>query len=161
MTTNREVAERWVFANHDLDLVNGDEHSARSSNRNFWFRGASLYSYQTEIARFVTAPTGEQWVLMDSHSYSMTTSSKHYPACRGAVFREDIRSVCLDFGGIGVAQAFDNNQLNVLLITEKLIDAAETAQTKAIRSKKYASIWIEVRDRIMDQVRFLRDAHLK
>lgn len=59
--------------------------SARSSNGNFSFSGRYLYSYSTVIASFVQSVEGERVALITSRGYSMTTSSKHMPAARGAV----------------------------------------------------------------------------
>jgi hypothetical protein len=49
------------------------------------FQDTTLYSYSTPIARLVTDSRGERVALITSHSYSMTTSSKHMPALYGAV----------------------------------------------------------------------------
>jgi hypothetical protein len=49
------------------------------------FDGDMLYSYATPIGRIVQSSQGETVALLTSHSYSMTTSSKHMPAAWRAV----------------------------------------------------------------------------
>lgn len=61
--SNSELAHLWAQQNRE---------SANSSTGNFSFRGRSLYSYNTEIARFI-----EGRVVYTTHHYSPTTSGKH------------------------------------------------------------------------------------
>lgn len=56
-----------------------DKKRARSSNGNFSFEGATLYSYSTPIAQFYDVDGGEV-CLVTSRRYSVTTSGKHMTA---------------------------------------------------------------------------------
>lgn len=62
-----------------------EKETGRSGNGNFSFSGATLYSYSTPIARFVTAPDGRRVTLVTSRHYSQTTSGKHMPAMWRAI----------------------------------------------------------------------------
>lgn len=75
---NAMVAHVWA---------NQSQESARSHNGNFHFAGPTIYSYRTPIARLWTGIDGRLVALVDSASYSMTTSSKHMPAIWRALAR--------------------------------------------------------------------------
>ena len=75
---NSMVAHVWA---------NQSQESARSHNGNFHFAGSIIYSYQTPIARLWVTVDGRRVALVDSASYSMTTSSKHMPAIWRALAR--------------------------------------------------------------------------
>lgn len=71
---NAMVAHLWA---------NQSQPEARSSNGNFWYRGDTLYSYQTPIARLVNGTA-----LFSSTTYSPTTQGKHMrPAWRAVSHR--------------------------------------------------------------------------
>lgn len=53
---------------------------ARNAKATCWFSGPVLYSYHTEIGRFVTTPSGERVVLLSSRKYSVTTSGQQNDA---------------------------------------------------------------------------------
>ena len=63
--TNSKVAEAFIAQ---------DKEYARSNNGNFSFQGKSCYSYCTEIARWVTSPTGKKVLFVTTDRYSVTTS---------------------------------------------------------------------------------------
>jgi len=65
------VAHIWAQQEKDF---------AKSANGNFSFRGETLFSYRTPIARFVQSVDGRRVVLVTSDKFSMTTSCKHMPA---------------------------------------------------------------------------------
>lgn len=89
--SNRQVAHMWAACNRNTSY----KRRARSANGNFSYEGAALYSYSTEIARFVRAPSGALFVVCDTHSYSMTTTTKHYSARNNAI-PSDIRQIRVD-----------------------------------------------------------------
>lgn len=60
---NAQVAHIWA-------QQNGND--ARNGKNNFWSRDRSLYSYKTEVARFI-----EGKVVYTGHRYSATTAGKH------------------------------------------------------------------------------------
>lgn len=64
VVTNAMVAHLWAHQSQD---------TARSGNGNIWFEGATLYSYRTPIANFVTTPRGERIALVSSQGYSPST----------------------------------------------------------------------------------------
>ncbi len=81
--SNDMVAHMWA---------NQTQNAGRNPSGSYWFRGGDLYSYQTPIARIIESPeTGGDVVLMTSQSYSMTTSTKHVPRARSALFRRGER----------------------------------------------------------------------
>lgn len=67
--SNAEIAHIWAQQSRD---------SKKCGNMSF--RGRSLYSYDTEIARFIDGK-----VVRTTHRYSVTTTGKHYPACVRAI----------------------------------------------------------------------------
>lgn len=67
---NKQLIHVWAQQNQS---------EGRSSTGNLSFRDRSLYSYRTEIARFI----GDK-VVRTTHRYSVTTSGKHYPYIAGA-----------------------------------------------------------------------------
>lgn len=73
---NAMVAHIWA---------NQSQGSARSSNGNFWFSGNTINSYQTPIARIVTAVNGKTVILRTCNTYSVTTSGKHERAIDRAI----------------------------------------------------------------------------
>lgn len=75
--TNYMVAHLWA---------NQSKPEARSSNGHFRFRGDTIYSYATPIARMIRNEDGTvRAVLRTSRQYSATTSSKHEPAISSAL----------------------------------------------------------------------------
>lgn len=64
-----------------------EQRSARSHNGNVFFEGDTLYSYGRHfpLGRFVANKAGERVVLLNSNSYSITTS-KHQSWAWGAVY---------------------------------------------------------------------------
>lgn len=83
---------KTVFSNDMVAHIwaNQTQNEGRNANGSSWFRGDTLYSYQTPIARIVESPeTGDDVVLITSRSYSKTTNGKHVPRARLAVFRRN------------------------------------------------------------------------
>lgn len=68
---NSQVAHLWA---------NQSQESAKTGNGNFSFRGRSLYSYNTEIARII-----EGRIVYTTRHYSSTTSGKHQNQIPNAV----------------------------------------------------------------------------
>jgi cell fate (sporulation/competence/biofilm development) regulator YlbF (YheA/YmcA/DUF963 family) len=88
---NRQVAHVWAQQNQP---------EGRSHNGNFWFEGATLYSYSTPIARFVEAPNGKRVCLITSESFSPTTAGKHIAPAWRAVDHKAFGVPFLSFGDI-------------------------------------------------------------
>lgn len=75
VVTNSQVAHLWAHQSQS---------SARSGNGNASFDGATLYSYSTPIANIVTDNHGVKVALIDTATYSVTTSG-HQSSARSAV----------------------------------------------------------------------------
>lgn len=121
---NRQVAHLW--AAHNTGATGKDR--ARSSNGNFHFSGASLYSYRTEIARFMTAPNGARYAMLNVHRYSITTSSKHQPAARMALHGLPIDRVIAYDGEVSSAP--------IETVVRHLVQAAGVHLETAKRARK-------------------------
>ena len=81
--TNDQLAHVWV---------SGDRSTGRTSNGTMSFDGATLYSYSTPIARFVTDAVGGRVALVTTETFSKTTSGKHMPAVRNALRGAHVRT---------------------------------------------------------------------
>lgn len=64
VVSNHMIAHLWAHQSQER---------AKSGNGNFWFNETTIYSYQTPIANFVTAPSGERVALISEDRYSPTT----------------------------------------------------------------------------------------
>ncbi|SKA18057.1 hypothetical protein SAMN02745126_04020 [Enhydrobacter aerosaccus] len=134
--TNSQVAHLWVA--HARGTT--DQSSARSSNGNFSFAGPSLYSYSTEIARFLPpAPDGTRFVICSTHSYSITTTSKHYNARRRALHGTEFVEVSLDLPNRG--WRFGTNEKPAVIL-ELIMNAAKEAKEKAARARSNRAWWL-------------------
>ena len=121
------AAHVWVAFNRGTT----EQDYARNARDSFRFRGASCYSYATEIARWI-APPSRPWlpfVLLSSRSYSMTTNGKHKPAVRHAI-PDSIRVI--EFDGPGTGREFP---MDPQAWFADCIRAAEELQTKAKRAR--------------------------
>lgn len=83
--SNGDVAIRWADA-----MFPGGESKSMS------FRGATVYSYATPIARRVVNHAGNKGVLITAVGYSMTTKSKHLPPVRRAASRSGLPGFFVD-----------------------------------------------------------------
>src|SRR5437868_1317507 len=79
---------REVFKGHEIAHLwaHRTQSRARVSTGNFYFEGATIYSYGSHfpIARFIDLPNGKTVVLFRNTSRSVTTSS-HQSAVRSAL----------------------------------------------------------------------------
>jgi len=89
---NNELAAVWVARSQD---------EGRSPGERMYFTGDTIYSYGPHfpIARFFTAPNGEEVVLFTTQNHSNTTN-RHMRIVQSAVNRAGYRVVyCGDVGG--------------------------------------------------------------
>lgn len=134
MPANDQVAHIWAAYNTGTT----DKSRARSSNGNFSFADAVLYSYATDIARFVKDDTGRTlYVLCDDHAYSMTTIGKHYNARRRALH------------GLALPMVYHEGLADTCgaRLLEHSLERAAKCEDKAKRSRKYA-------DQLMDSAAY-------
>jgi hypothetical protein len=96
--TNEMVAHIWAQQEKD---------SAKSANGNFSFRGETLFSYRTPIARFVQSIDGRRVILVTSDKFSMTTSCKHMPALWRSIGSSARPTPCFSVPIISHSGAFD------------------------------------------------------
>jgi hypothetical protein len=77
-TLGEKTMAKSVVSNHMVAHIwaQRTQNSARSHNGNFWFEGATIYSYRTPIGRLVDSATGLV-ALVTCETFSMTTSCKH------------------------------------------------------------------------------------
>ena len=78
-------------------FVNQAQDWAWTPTRGVSWSGASLNSYRTEIARFVILRDGSRILLINDHSYSVTTS-KHQSWLHGAASHIPTLGIKMDFG---------------------------------------------------------------
>lgn len=149
MTTNPQVAHMWAAYN----MGTSDKNSARSSNGNFHYAGASLYSYQTEIARFITT-TADRYVLCDTYGYSPSTVGKHYNARWCALHGLGVRTIDVEGGRLG--REFDWTPQQLI---EGRLAQAEALRAKALKRRKYAGVDLEAAWTAIKDARFLATAH--
>lgn len=98
--SNSMVAHVWAQQTQD---------EGRSNNGNFWFKGDTIYSYRTPIARFVPTGTAGRIVLMSSENYSPTTAGKHMRPIGAAVNYDYIRVPYIGRGDWNEAPQHDKN----------------------------------------------------
>lgn len=65
---NKDLAHAWAWST--------EGQSGKNSGDTFWFLGASLHSYRTEIARHGITKAGDKYALFNTTSYSITTSQQ-------------------------------------------------------------------------------------
>lgn len=75
---------KTIFTNDMCAHVWANQSQPFGRSDSMRFEGAVLYSYRTPIAAIVSTPKGNRAALFTSHTYSITTSSKHMPAARNA-----------------------------------------------------------------------------
>lgn len=126
--------------------------SARSSNGNFWFDGAAIYSYSTELARYVTTANGTRYVQRNKQTYSITTSGKHQPAiARANDYGRTIREVCFDsalaYGALTRGQI------------EYLAQSAAEFRTKATKARRNGEWLLKQAEEALQDALFLGEAH--
>lgn len=112
---NARLAHTWAQQNHPL---------GKTPNGNFNFDGTSLFSYRTEIARFI-----DGMVIYTSNTYSATTSGKHMPALRNAISHLESYTVPCDIRELptawdGVAPIVYTDMLS------RLLNQIESIKTK-------------------------------
>lgn len=116
--TNKQVINRWITQKFT---------TGKSSNGNLHFECVSLFSYRTEIARFI-----ESKAIYTSVKYSITTTSKHQNPMRMALL--GIESYEVDFPMKQVGKTFaDVLPLIEMTQRENLIESIN----KLTRCKKY------------------------
>ena len=80
--------ERHVYPTGEIPHLwaHQTQHDARNQQGNLYFTGDRIYSYgpHFEIARFVTNSKGTRGILLNSRTYSVTTS-RHQSAVRSAI----------------------------------------------------------------------------
>jgi len=77
--TSHEIAHVWA----NQSAPHGKSPGAMS------FNGPVIYSYQTAMARHIEHK-GKRAIILNTTSYSATTSSKHAPRIRSAVYGHDV-----------------------------------------------------------------------
>jgi hypothetical protein len=126
---NDEIAHRWAHQDPD---------HGRTSNGNVSYDGPALRSYGTEIARLTTGADGRPVAILNTASYSITTT-QHQHGARMAV--RHLRSIGLDCGGRGVSVPHTAEQIRERfgrLIEEARHDTA-TARKGRSRAKRLES----------------------
>jgi hypothetical protein len=113
--TNEMVAHLWA---------NQSKPSARSGNGNFWFEGATIYSYRTPIAVLIKDDAGEvKGVLRTSRTYSVTTTGKHEHAISAAL-REGLPEIRVPYL---TSQSADAHQVNIAHLEKDITDSFKAA----------------------------------
>jgi len=99
--------QKTVFDTDDIARlwINGDIDYARNKRNNFWFRGDSIYSYSTEMARVVTCTRkgspvyGHRVVLVGDDSYSVTTNKHQVHIGSSLAYRNHVDVPAAPWGG--------------------------------------------------------------
>jgi hypothetical protein len=130
---------RNVFSNDMVAHVwaQQKQESGRSNNGNFWFEGATIYSYRTPIARIVETVDGRRVVLRTSETFSITTSGKHENAISYALRGNETLFVVPSIAAGTIAQGAPDHVANLA----HLIDNARrlAGKVKTARFDSYAS----------------------
>lgn len=121
VVANDQVAHIWAHQAQD---------EARSHNRNFWFDGRKIYSYQTPVAHLVPDHSGELVALITSRTYGVTTSGKHVgPLYRALGYGSVRRYFTVPFiGAFGGRNTGDRN-----------LDAVSAPEIHAANLESYAA----------------------
>lgn len=112
--------------------ANQSQDNARNQGGNFYFRDKTLYSYGShfKVAEHVTNSKGNRAILMNSNSYSVTTSAQQHIA-RMAIRNTQFPVFYVDVVGAD-KYSHDKNKSNWAYEIKNLTEKAATARSKAV-----------------------------
>lgn len=143
---------KTVFNNRQLAHVWAQQSQPRGRGSNFYFEGATIYSYggHFPIARFTdrTDSNGARVVLFTNRGYSMSTA-RHISMTRGALSGLNVRT-------FGVHDP--SREPDAVSLADYRAEY-ESKLSRALRSRKYAAELVEDANRIASNARALADIY--